>query len=45
MILCLFYNIFQMGLKLSIQAPVIVVTMKKNSDSSDANDHYDGAVR
>jgi len=22
-----------------------VITMKKNYDSSDANDHYDGAVR
>jgi len=34
-----------MVLKLCIQAQVIVVTMNKNSDSSDANDRYDGAVR
>ena len=34
-----------MRLKLSIQAPAIVITMKKNSDSSDVNDHYDEAVR
>ena len=23
---------------------IIIITMKKNSDSSDANDHYDGAA-
>jgi len=45
LLLCSFYNTFQMGLKLSIQARVILIKMKKISDTSDVNDHYDGAVR